>query len=287
MTTLYAGLAIGSVYALIALTLNIPLTQAGIFNLAQGAFIALGLFIAFSGQVTRELPIPLIILGAAALCAVLAFAEDLVAIRPLGEDPHHNSLVTTVGFFTVVEGAIFLLWGSTPKSLPFFGGEQAFTLAGGRLVPGDVAIVAAAVLLALALHLVSTRTLWGLRGRATTEDPDAAKIRGINVVWIRVSALGLAAALGGALGVLIAPQTGVSNEITLRLVTYGFAALMIGGAGSYAGSLVGGLGVGVIEAMSGRYLGTEWAALMIFVLLMTILVVRPRGLLGPQQAREI
>jgi branched-chain amino acid transport system permease protein len=285
MTVVWAGLSVGAVYALAALTFNLGLAQAGVFNIAQAQLIVLSTFIAYAGVVTFGLPVVVVVLAGAVICGALAFVEERVAIRPLGADAEHGVLVTTVGFMSVLEGAVYLFWGSDPYALPFFGGNDAFDLAGGRLVPSDLVILGAAVVLAVVLQLVSTRTRWGLQGRASTEDGDAAALRGINIFRIRVGALVLAGALAGLLGVIIAPETGVVQGLGFRIVIYGFVALNVGGVGSYVGSLVGGLAVGLIDAFASRYFGADLPPIILLGVLLLILLVRPSGLLGRREAR--
>ncbi|KAA9164363.1 branched-chain amino acid ABC transporter permease, partial [Amycolatopsis acidicola] len=164
MTVVWSGLAIGAVYALVAITLNLPLAQAGVFNLAQAQLMVLGTFIAYAGLVTFGLPAAVVVVAGAVICGLLAFVEDLVAIRPLAADSHHGTLVTTVGFFVIVEGVIMAVWGVDHRSLDFFAGNTSFSFAGGRVAPVDITIVIVAILLAVVLHAVSTRTGWGLRG---------------------------------------------------------------------------------------------------------------------------
>ncbi|KAA9164064.1 hypothetical protein FPZ12_008615 [Amycolatopsis acidicola] len=126
-----------------------------------------------------------------------------------------------------------------------------------------------------------------MRGRAATEDSEAAMVRGVNVRWIKVGALMFAGALGGALGTVVAPEVGVSKDLAFRLLIYGFVALTLGGEGSYLGSLIGGLAVGLIDALSARYLGGEWSEVIIFVLLLVVLVTKPTGLLGRARTRDV
>lgn len=287
MTIVWAGLSVGAIYAIVALTMNLPLAQSGVFNLAQAQILVLGFYLSYLGLAQWELPWPLVLLGTAVLCGAVAFVEDIVAIRPLLGDDNHGTLVSTIGVMTILQGVALLVWGSDPLSVAFFGSTEAFSLFGGRLAPVDLVAIALAVVLGISLHLASTRTRWGLAGQAATEDPDAAKVRGVNVTLLRVGSLTLAGALAGAAALVIVAKVSISNEGGAHLLVYGFVALIVGGVGSFGGSLLAGLTLGLVDAMTARYLGSQYASVLIFTILLTVLLVRPSGLFGRASARLV
>lgn len=284
MTILFAGLALGSIYALVALTYNVVLTQTGIFNFAQAQFVVLGVYLAYAG---RDLPFILVVVAAAVVGAVLGAIEEIVAIRPLGVDAAQGSLVTTVSFFVAIEGVIVLIWGTDPFSVDFFGGNEAFSLLGGRLQPVDLFLFVLAIVMTVVFELMRRKSHWVVAARAATIDRDAAALRGINVRMLRTAGFAAAGALGCAVGTAIGPRLGVSVSLGFTLLIFGFAAYAIGGFGSYVGCLVGGLLTGCIEAFSDRYFGNEFSALVLFAVLLTVLVLRPNGLLGSKQLRTV
>jgi branched-chain amino acid transport system permease protein len=287
VTIVWAGLAVGAVYAIVALTMNLPLAQSGVFNIAQAQILVLGLYLAYAGLVTFELPWPLVIAGSALLCGASAFVEDFVAIRRLVGDQNHGTLVTTVGSLTVIQGVILVVWGPDPVGVDFFGGSEPFSLLGGRMVPVDLVAIIVAIVLGVTLQVLYSRTRWGLSGHAATEDADAAKVRGINVPLLRIGSLTLAGAIAGAAAVVIAAQVSISNEAGFHLMIYGFVALIIGGVGSFGGSLVGGLSVGLVDALTARYLGSQYSSVLIFAILLTVLLVKPSGVFGRARTRLV
>jgi branched-chain amino acid transport system permease protein len=287
VTVIWAGLAVGSVYAIVALLLNLPLAQSGVFNIAQAQILVFGFFLSFTGIVMLELPVLVVVLACAVICGALGALTDVVAIRPLVKDSNHGTLVTTVGVLTVLEGVILVVWGPDARGVDFFGGTTAFTFLGGRMVPADVAVMVLAIVLTMGLFLLTTKTRWGLGGRASIEDADTAKVRGVNVPLLRIGSLTLAGALAGAVAVVLASQVSISNEVGFRLLVYGFAALVIGGVGSLWGSLLGGIIVGLVESTSALYLGGQWSALLIFALLLAVLLIKPSGLFGRPLVRVI
>ena len=287
MTILWAGLSVGAIYTLVALGYNIPLAQTGVFNFAQGQIVVFGTFFAWFAMGDRGWPWWVAIVGGAAAGGLIAAVEELVAIRPVAAKGSHAILVTTVGASVVIEGVLLATWGSTTRSVNFFAGNNAFSLLGGRLLPVDLWLIVAAVVISFGLHAVSRYTLWGLAGRAITDDMAAAIVRGVNVARLRVSAFILAGALGGALGPLIGPVAGIDVSTGISLTIYGFVALALGGFGSFPGCLVGGMAIGLVESYASRYFGVAYPPLILFGILILLLLLKPTGLFGQRGLRVV
>ncbi|TDC95597.1 branched-chain amino acid ABC transporter permease [Actinomadura sp. 7K507] len=290
MTTIWTGLAIGAVYTLVAVGYNITMAQSGIFNFTQGQITVFGCFFAWFTMADLDLPWWIAAAAGAVACGLIGLLVELLAIRPVvaRHGAHsHAVLVTTVGAFVVILGVLAATWGRTPKSLEFFGGTDTVTLLGGKLAPVDIWLVATASVAAVAMHLVSGRTSWGLSGRAATDNPDAAKAKGVNVAALRTTAFMLAGGLAGLLGPVVAPKVGVDVSAAVSLTIYGFVALALGGFGSYLGCLAGGVAVGLVQAFAGRYFGAEYPPVILFGLLVTILLLKPTGLFGHRGLRVV
>jgi branched-chain amino acid transport system permease protein len=118
-------------------------------------------------------------------------------------------------------------------------------------------------------------------------DEVAARLRGVNVPRLRTMAFVLAGGFSMALAVWVAPKTGINLENALHLVVFSFAAMAVGGFGSFTGTAVGGVAVGLVEAFSTRYLSINWSQLLVFAILCAVLVIRPRGLFGPRHLRLV
>lgn len=288
MTTVWAGLSVGAVYALIAIGYNITMTFGGVFNLAHAIFVILGGF--FAWFLVVELGwawwVPLIL--GTGLGALVGMATEYLTVRPVlrGKD-HHALLVTAVGVLVLIEGLLLATWAKTPKSLPFVGGQEPLELLGGRLAPVDLTLIIIAIALGLGVHVISRRSLWGLAARGATSDPDAAKTVGINVGAIRMASFALAGMTAGLVGPIVVSKTGASVGIAVTLIIFGFVALAVGGFGSFIGSIVGGFVIGLIQSYSGRYLGVAYPPVLLFFLLLGILLLRPTGLFGRRGVRAI
>lgn len=288
MTVVWAGLALGAVYALIAIGYNVTMNFGGTFNFAHGAIVVLAGF--FSWFFMSELGWPwwiAAILGAI-LCAAVAVLEDQIAIRPvIGKRDSHALLVTTVGALVVIEGILMATWGHEPHAVPFFGGQEAFDFLGGRVSPVDLWLIGAALIAGIGAHLFARRSLWGLAARAATSDPENARVRGINLSAMRTASFALAGGLAGILGPIVVAKTGASVAVTITLTIFGFVALAVGGFGSFIGSLIGGILIGLIQAFAARYLGVEYPPIILFVVLLLVLLFVPTGLFGRRAVREV
>jgi branched-chain amino acid transport system permease protein len=285
VTLIFGGLALGAVYALVAIGYNIVFISSKTFNFAQAQLIMVGSFVAYSGLVTWDLPVPVVALMAIAAVFTVAAVEERVAIRPL-KDPH-AVLVTTLGASVLLNGAAQLIWGGQPRSVPFFVSDDVLTVLGGRVYPVEIALVLVTVALVVALHWFSRRYVTGLALLAMSEDREAAMLRGVNVRRLSFYAFAGAGALAGLLGMFVGPKTYAVATLGTSLALKGFVVLAIGGFGSIPGTLVGGLIVGLVEAIATRYLGSEYAVISVFVVLITILLARPAGLFVRTQERAV
>jgi branched-chain amino acid transport system permease protein len=284
MTTILSGLSDGALYTLVALVLTIPLVRCGDFNFAQPAYIVLAEYILvdLTGKGWALVPSLVVLI---ALGAVMGGVQEVVLQRPTrGRD---TSLVTMLGLFVAIQGFILANWGPNPESVSFFGGSNSIHLLGGVLQPNDLWLIGLAIVAALGFEFALRRTRWGVLGRASMTDETAARLRGLNVPRLRTVAFVLAGALSTALAVVIAPKTGVNSDNALTLVVFAFAAMAIGGIGSFSGAVVGGMAIGLIQAFASRYMTVDWAQILVFAALCAVLIVRPRGLFGHRHLRLV
>jgi branched-chain amino acid transport system permease protein len=285
MTIIWSGLALGAVYALVAIGYNIVFLSQKTFNFAQAALMMLGAFIAYVGIVVWGLPWWIVGIIAALIVGGVAAIEERVAIRPV-KDPH-NLLVTTLGASIIIEGVAQLLWGGEPHRVPFFFGDQVLDFFGGRVYPVELALVVAVVLLVLGLTQYSKRSLTGIALLGMSEDREAAQLRGVNVRRFAFLAFVFTGVLAGFMGVFVGPKTYAVATLGASLALKGFVVLAIGGFGSLWGTLAGGLIVGLTESLATRYIGGDYANLSIFFILIVILMVKPTGLFTRRRERAV
>jgi branched-chain amino acid transport system permease protein len=287
MTVVWAGLATGALYAIVALGFNIVLSASGVFNFAAPQFLMLGAMLSYQGVVADGLPYVLIIFAGLMAGGLLGVVEEVLAIRPLKDVRGHGALVTTVGVSVVLEGIALIIWGSQARVVPFFGSEEPLTILGGRVAPLDLMLIVVAVTLGVALWLLSERTRLGMASRASTSDRELAVLRGVDVRAIRAGAFALAGAVLVAVGTLVGMKLGASVTLGGDLVVLGFVALALGGFGSYPGALVGGFAAGLIQLLTARYIGDDYQLVTLYILLLAVLLVIPGGLLGQRKLRHV
>lgn len=284
MTTIYSGLSDGALYALVGIVLTIPLVRCGDFNFAQPVYVVLGEYIVVQLQSHQWSAIPSLIF-LLAVGAVLGGVQEVVLQRPTrGRD---TALVTMLGMFIAVQGFITAYYGTNPETAAFFGGSGSVWILGGVVNPVDLWLIGLMIVSAGVLQYAVRHTRWGVLGRASMTDETAAKLRGVNVPRLRTAAFVVAGALSVALGLFVAPMTGVNVDNALTLIVFAFAAMAIGGFGSFTGTAIGGIVIGLISAFTSRYLNVNWASILVFALLCTVLVIRPRGLFGPRHLRLV
>jgi branched-chain amino acid transport system permease protein len=285
VTLVWSGLSLGAIYALVAVGYNIVFVSSGAFNFAHAQLIMLGAFVAYWGLTDLKLPVILVFLLAGVIVAGVAGLEERVAIRTVRDV--EAQLVTTVGVATLLDGAIQRIWGSQPLEVPFFGPTGVWRVLGGRVFPVDLLLIAVAVLVATVLAGLSRRTLLGVALLAVSEDREAALLRGINVRALALGTFALSGMVAGLVGPIVGVKTFAVATLGSALALKGFVALAMGGFGSMPGALVGGLSVGLVEALSARYVGENYANTMVFALLLAILLLRPAGLFGRFRERQV
>jgi len=281
------GLVEGSVFALVAIGFALVFRVTGTINLAQGAFVVLGALTTYSLEVTLHWPVWLAALGALAVAAALGVILALAIFVPgLGRLPPSGMVMLTSGLLTLFEGAALLIWGSQPYQLPPFSGYKPVNL-GGVLIPTqafwDLGITAIVVAL---LWFVLQRTTFGRALRACAENPSAATLMGIDVTRVRVFSYALAAVLGALAGIAIGPIVSLQFDGGRFFTVYGFISVSIGGLGTFAGALLGGLGLGLIQQLGAAYVSSIFATTLAIVILIVVLVWRPHGLFGRGARRE-
>lgn len=271
------GLMLGSVYALVALGLTMVFGLLDIVNFAHGQLIVLGGYVAFAvvdavGSFWLGL--------AASLVAVSLIGSVLeVSLFRRVSDRPINGLLISIGLIAIIENFVHAIWGPSPRSMdvPIQG---VLRIGGVTFAASRISVVFATALILLALAYFLRRTRTGKAMRATAQNPDAASLMGIDVYRIRNLAMIIGAALaafaGTALGALFAVEPALGESPLIK----GFVVLIIGGAGSPAGAVIAGVGLGVAESLTTVHLSTSWATILPLLALVVVLLVKPEGIVA-------
>jgi len=274
------GLMIGGVYAVISIGLTLVFGVMGIVNFAQAEFLMLGMFVAYYAWAWLGLD-PLL---AAPLAFIIVFALGAVLqrllIRRVMQAPEVAQIFLTVGLLIVLENAALLMFGSGFHSVttPY----QTSSLQLGPLfisVP-YLAAFAMSVASGLVLFVFMKSSWFGRAMRATAQDPMAAKLMGINADRMHMLAFALGVGLTAFGGAVILPYLTASPAVGGQFVVLMFTVVVLGGLGSVAGAVVGGLTVGIIQSLSALVFPIQLQNLVLFVVFIAVLALRPKGLLG-------
>ena len=283
---LFSGLTVGATYALAALGFSIIYNASGVINFAQGEFIMLGgmLAVVLAGL---GLPLPLAIVLAVLAVAAVGLLVEKAAIEPARNAEVVSLIIITIGASLFLRGIVQVVLGKGGHSLPAFSGEQPLQLGGATLLPQSLWVLGVTLVIVLALAWFFTRTLQGKAMLATSHNRLAAQLVGINTKTILLASFGLSAGLGAFGGILVAPITGTAYDVGIMLGLKGFVAATLGGLGSGMGAIVGGLLLGVFEAMTAGYVSSAYKDAAPFVLILAVLFFMPRGLFGAKVTERV
>ena len=289
--TIWSGLSQGAIYVIVACGFTLGLLPSGVFNFAQGALVVAGIYLAYFFFHTVGLPL-LAVIGLELICgAIMGVVCELTTIRPLArrrsQGLGHGTLVTTVGMATAIIGACGIAWGYLPLEVPFHGPSTIATFLGVRATPVSIVLVVFSILTSLVCAAYFHYTRVGQACLAASENRDAALLRGINIGRLSLGAFAVAGALAAVAALAIGPITFAVPTLANTFALGGFVAIAIGGQRSFIGGLIGGMVVGVVSAIAGRYLGAEYADISILALLLVTLSVRPSGLGGLGEIRRV
>jgi branched-chain amino acid transport system permease protein len=286
-----SGLTLGAIYALIASGFTLAQVPSGVFNFAQGALVVAGAFLAYYFFTDLELPLVLTLLLTTAAGLVLGAVCEVATVRSLrwgkAKKGGPAELVTTVGMATLLVGAMGLIWGYNPLSVPFHGPTKVVEIAGVRVDPIQIILVVASVVGAVGLHLWFRLTRLGQSCLAVAEDRDAAMLRGINVNLVSTGAFAAAGGLAAVSGMLIGPITYALPTLASPFALAGFVALALGGQSNFLGGLFGGMLVGLVSTFAARYIGPNYDDIAVLALLLGVLTVKPQGLSGVGAVRRV
>jgi branched-chain amino acid transport system permease protein len=283
-----AGTAIGSVYALMALAINVIFAARRIVNFAQGELVML----AGLCGITMMTSFNWFYLGAfvvaGAAAAVTALAVERLAVRPLSTSEHDIAwILSMVAVSIILSNILLLIFSTDAQRFPSLVGSRALTFAGVRYVPDQLIAIGGAMITMLVLALVQERTMIGKAMKAVSRDAEMASMLGISVNRYIGGAFALAGGMAGLTAFLVGPLTFVSAQLGFSLTIKGFAAAALGGLGTFRGAILGGLVLGLTETFVSTYVSSDLKDIVSLIALCVILVFRPYGLLGEPQIVKV
>lgn len=283
---LFSGLALGSIYGLVALGFAVIFKATEVFNFAQGMLVVCGAYLAFTATAQLQLPFPLAILFIVGVAALLGAVIQVLVIRPLTGRPLLPVIMITIALSIILRAVIEIIYGSSALVLTTPLPNGSSVVAGVRVSH---------------LHLTAALVSWtcmagfgaffrftsaGLLMRATANSHEAALVSGINVNRVNAGAWAIGAALA-AIGGLFLGQLQLASVELENIGLLALPAVVIGGLQSIPGAIIGGLLVGVIEQLGSSYISPKARDIVIYAPLLLILMLRPWGLFGQRELGRV
>lgn len=284
---LLSGATMGCIYAFVALGFTLTIAAAGVVNFAYSEWVTYAAYIGVTFAVVLGLPLWLALIATVAACALIGWLFQIFVFAPLEGRHFLTSVSATIGIALAMQALATLVWGPYPLTLPTFFGDQTIQIGNIAVFPHNLLILGLTVVVIGGLHFAVTRTSLGLRLQATAQDTDTARLMGIPVRRMRTFAYCLSAAIAGLSGFLVAPLFVVTNSMGFILMLKGFAATVVGGWGSFKGAVLGGLIIGIIEALGAAYVSSEYKETIAFTMIVVVLLARPQGLFPERIAQKL
>lgn len=291
---LFSGITVGATYALVALGFSIIYNASQVINFAQGEFVMLGgmgtVFLMAAG-----LPLWLAIPGAILITVVVGLLLEKLAIEPARDGSVVTLIIITIGASIFLRGAAQILMDKEFHSLPPFSGETPISIGGATILPQSLWVIGGSAVMVILMWLFFDYMKLGKAMLAMSYNRLAARLVGINVRMVLTLSFVQAALLGAIGGILVTPLSVTYYEVGIMLGLKGFCAAILGGLGRGWGAIVGGLILGITEAMGAGYLdritfgviGTEYKDALAFVIILLVLVFKPSGILGKQETERV
>ncbi len=284
---LVTGLALGSMYGLVALGYHITWATSRTMNFSQGHAVMVGAVVAWALVVALGWPLPLGLVATLLALAAFGAVIERVAVRPFFRASSPAWLLSTIACGIIAENVAQLLFGKDARAFPSSLTQRPILVGGAGFYPQEVLIPVVGLGLMALVQLFYHRTRYGRQLKAVAWNAEAAGLMGINVPRAVMASYALSALLAGVAGVLLAPLLNVAPTMGTIIGLKAFAVAIIGGLASAPGIVLAGLGYGLLEAVVAGYVSTGAREIVGFALVILVLVVRPWGLLGAPPARRV
>lgn len=286
---LTSGITAGALYALVAVGLVLCYRTTTHMNFSHGELFMMGGFLAYTFHVILDLNYPLALVLAVAGSFLIGLLTDRAVYRPLISAPPMAMVMATVGFSFLLKGIGRHFWGGQGEvvSFPSPIDPAPVQVFGIPIFPQQLLVIVGTLVCMVGLVLFFRFTRAGKSMQAIAENAQAAYLVGMRVKRVYALTWGTGAALAGIAAVMMAPLTLLTPDVGFVLLLKAFAAAILGGLGSMVGAVIGGLLVGILEALAGTYIHSSVQDVSAFVVIMVMLVVRPTGLFGSTGVRRV
>ncbi|MBU3707988.1 MAG: branched-chain amino acid ABC transporter permease [Burkholderiaceae bacterium] len=279
LQVLFQGLALGSIYALVALGFVLIVRAANVVNFAQGDFAMVGAYLMVA-SLGALMPYWLAFIIAILAMGLFGWIFNIAVYYPLRHRSFLPVLISTLGASIFLQNLVLALVGAQPRPMPKLLNFDGISVAGVFLDSQYLAILVVTMVCVVFQYVLFEHTLLGKKLQATSQDKDMARLLGIPVALMITLTFIYSAALGGLAGILVAPILFVSIGMGSIIALKAFAATIVGGFGDIKGAIVGGLLIGIVESFAAFHISVPYKDAYAFLMLFIILIVRPQGLFG-------
>jgi branched-chain amino acid transport system permease protein len=279
LQVLFQGLALGSIYALVALGFVLIVRAANVVNFAQGDFAMVGAYLMVA-SLGALMPYWLAFIIAILAMGLFGWIFNIAVYYPLRHRSFLPVLISTLGASIFLQNLVLALVGAQPRPMPKLLNFDGISIAGVFLDSQYLAILVVTMVCVIFQYVLFEHTLLGKKLQATSQDKDMARLLGIPVALMITLTFIYSAALGGLAGILVAPILFVSIGMGSIIALKAFAATIVGGFGDIKGAIVGGLLIGIVESFAAFHISVPYKDAYAFLMLFIILIVRPQGLFG-------
>ena len=286
-SALISGLALGSMYGLLALGFYMTYAVSSTVNFAQGSSMMLGAVLAYTFAVTLGWPFIPAALAALALCALYGVLVERLAVRPFARRGSNSWLMATVALGILADNTVLFTFGKEPRGFTLSWAQGSVQLAGINVSVLQIAIPVVGLALAALLNFFSRNTRQGKAMLAVVQNPDAARLMGIDVSLAISLAYAASTLLAGVAGIMIAPLFNVHSDMGTVFGLKAFAVAILGGITSAWGVMLAGLIFGLTESLITALLGSGYTQLLSFALVIVALALMPNGLFGRAEVKKV
>ncbi len=279
LQVLFQGLALGSIYALVALGFVLIVRAANVVNFAQGDFAMVGAYLMVA-SLGALMPYWLAFIIAILAMGLFGWIFNIAVYYPLRHRSFLPVLISTLGASIFLQNLVLALVGAQPRPMPKLLNFDGISVAGVFLDSQYLAILVVTMVCVVFQYVLFEHTLLGKKLQATSQDKDMARLLGIPVALMITLTFIYSAALGGLAGILVAPILFVSIGMGSIIALKAFAATIVGGFGDIKGAIVGGLLIGIVESFAAFHISVPYKDAYAFLMLFSVLIVRPQGLFG-------
>lgn len=287
LSLIFSGIVSGSLYGLLGFGIVLIFRSTDVVNFSQGELGLLSTY--FTWMLAKHLPIWTAIAVSSALAFFIGVLVELLLLRKLEVWQSLNAVVLTIGLSAVINSTVLWYFSAVPQTLPTVFGDGTFSNGALTISYQGLGTVCLAAALSILLFLFFRFTRIGLALRATAQNRTAAKLVGVNTGTMSRIAWGLSGVFGAVAGAFIAPTLFLTPAMMQSILAYAVIGVTIGGLESPLGALVGGIIVGVLEALAGQWapIGSDLKLVAVLICMVLTLIIRPQGIFGQRKVRKV